>query len=370
MYKPTSTQSFYGEKLRLARLLSNVSLDDLGNKVSASRQYIHQLETNSKEPTSEMRSALASVLNVREAFFENPIINAVQEQDCHFRKLITAPRVLINQAVARGTIMEKLVEGLDRRLRLPTVHFPAVSRPKSVRDVEATADQARVFWGLGGDAPITNVTRVLENAGAVVVHFDDLSDRIDALSIARRRPLVVRSSAKTAAVRLRFDLAHEAGHLIMHEGVVTGDRYTEEQAHRFASAFLIPAIAFSKEFPRSRRNLDWENLYEMKKRWKLSVRAILRRALDLGLIDAAQYRTGNVHLSKTGQTKFEYLDDLIAVEEPELLTKALTILHAKNIIKFHDLISEVGLTETMFFRLTGFEVSALSENVVRFPHAR
>jgi hypothetical protein len=39
------------------------------------------------------------------------------------------------------------------------------------------------------------------------------------------------------------------------------------------------------------------------------VRAIARRAFDLGLIDAAQYRTANIQLVKTGQAKEERYDD-------------------------------------------------------------
>jgi hypothetical protein len=39
------------------------------------------------------------------------------------------------------------------------------------------------------------------------------------------------------------------------------------------------------------------------------VRAIARRAFDLGLIDAAQYRTANIQLVKTGKAKEERYDD-------------------------------------------------------------
>ena len=106
-------------------------------------------------------------------------------------------------------------------------------------------------------------------------------------------------------MRLRFDLAHECGHLVMHQGVETGDRETEIQAHRFASAFLLPTTAFVTEFPRRAHYLDWPGLYTLKRRWGVSVRAIVRRAYDLGMIDAAQYRTANVHLARTGQAKGE-----------------------------------------------------------------
>lgn len=367
MHEHAQTQRFYGDRLRLARMLSSMSLDELGSLVGASRQFIHQLETNAKEPTEEMRAALAAALDVTYGFFSMPVINPVREDDCHFRRLTTAPRTLLAQAAARGTIVEALADALDKRLKLPPVDFPEVAKPTSLDEIERIAEEARIHWGLGTDGPITNMTRVVENAGAVVVHFDDISDRIDALSISRRRPIIVRSSAKTAAVRLRFDLAHEAGHLVMHQGLITGDRATEEQAHRFASAFLIPRTAFAKEFPRPRRMLDWSSLFRMKLRWKMSVRAIVRRAYDLNLLNAAQYRSANIHLAKSGQTKTERLDDRLAPEHPELLHTALNILAERNLVGLHRMSAELGLNNSLFSRMTDFEIPSLPPNVVSLP---
>ncbi len=43
-------------------------------------------------------------------------------------------------------------------------------------------------------------------------------------------------------------------------------------------------------------------------------------------MSADQYRTGYIHLSKTGQRKFERYDDVIVAEEPELLPSAMPAL--------------------------------------------
>jgi Zn-dependent peptidase ImmA (M78 family)/transcriptional regulator with XRE-family HTH domain len=370
MHERAPISNFHGDKLRLARMLASLSLDELGGMVSISRQFVHRLETNANEPTADLRAALAAALDVTPDFFATPVVHPIREDDCHFRRLATAPRAILAQAAARGTIIETLVSTLDKRLRLPPVNFPDASNPASMEDVEKIAEDARRHWNLGLDAPITSMMRVVENAGAIVVHFDDISDRIDALSIARRRPIIVRSSAKTAAVRLRFDLAHEAGHLVMHQGINTGDKATEEQAHRFASAFLIPRTAFAKEFPRTRRALDWGGLFGMKRRWKVSVRAIVRRAFDLGLIDAAQYRTANVHLVKTGQAKTERYDDVIEPEVSELLRSALDWLAARDLAGLHHMLAELEITERLFTKITGFEIPALPSNVVKFGSLR
>ncbi len=51
------------------------------------------------------------------------------------------------------------------------------------------------MWGLGL-GPISNMMRVVENAGAIVSFFSGVSERVDALSIDRQRPMIIRSEAK------------------------------------------------------------------------------------------------------------------------------------------------------------------------------
>ena len=211
---------------------------------------------------------------------------------------------------------------------------------------------------IGVTGPIISMMRVVENAGAIVTYFADLSERVEAFSMDRRRPLLVRSSLKESLCRQRFDFAHEVGHLIMHRGLQTGDRATEDQAHRFAGAFLFPRAAFLGEFPRS-RSIDWLGLYQLKLRWKVSVRAMIRRAYDLGLLSPAQYRTANIHLVKTGQTKVEKYDDdaTMPVEQPELLPAAMELIDASlfgGILKVGE---EVGFAKPMVELITGTAIS-------------
>lgn len=364
-----SQKSFYPERLRLARQLSGLSLETLGDGVGASRQYIHQLETGAREPSSDLVQALAAMLEVSTSFFGMPLPHQVQLDHCHFRRLRTAPQSLMSQASARANGISLIIEALEQHVGLPAVTFPEVSHTAAtVTEIERAAEKARDYWRLGLDAPISNMVRVLENAGAVVVQFDDLTARIDALSVAHRRPIVVRSTAKGDGARPRFDLAHELAHLVIHEGIVTGDAETESQAHRFASAFLVPARAFLREFPRSAgRRIDWASLLRMKIRWGVSMRALVRRAFDLGIFDAAQYRTANIHLSKSGQTKSEEGDSLISPEPPELMNAALGYVEDIDPAALPKIMRSLGMTPALFSRLTKYQARELPGNVTLLP---
>ena len=357
--------AFHGERLRLARVALGLTLDELGGKVSATRQYLNQLEQGTKLPTVDMTAALAAALYVTPRFFTIPDGRGIRSEQCHFRKQRTTPISVVSQVVARGILLDGFVSRLDRELELPAVSFPDIPAILPA-EIEAAAEAARRHWKLG-TGPILSMMRVVENAGAVVTFFQGVSERVDALSIDCQRPMIIRSEAKPVACRLRFDLAHETGHLIMHRGFQTGDVTTEEQANRFASAFLLPRSSFIHEFPRG-RSLDWTRILDLKLRWKVSMAAIIRRAYDLRMISADQYRTGYIQLSKTGQRRWERGDDVIPTEQPELLPAAIHALEAAYPGSVERLVGEAGLEPEIFAQLFGLEipvaVSDANPNVV------
>lgn len=359
---------FEGERLRLARVAQGLTLDELGGRVGATRQYLNQLEQSTKLPSEQMAAALAAAVGVTPRFFDLPSKGNVRPEQCHFRKQRTTPMSVVSQVIARGTLLDTFIGLLDRELNLPSVSFPDIPI-KTVAEIEAAAEETRCVWKLGS-GPISSMMRVVENAGAVVSFFSGVSERVDALSIDRPRPMIIRSEAKPAAVRLRFDLAHECGHLVMHKGVETGDKATEDQANRFASAFLLPRSSFIHEFPRG-RVLNWHSIFSMKLRWKVSAAAIIRRAYDLNVISADQYRTGYIHLSKTGQKKIERHDDAIPTEEPELLRSAMSALELTYPGAIRRLASEAGLDDSMFSNVSGLilpkDVPVEEQNIVDFP---
>lgn len=357
--------TFIGDKLRLGRVARGLSLEDLAKPVKVTRQHIHQLETGVRTPAIDVQAALAETLGVSKLFFEVPLKSTVTAEECHFRKQVTTPRSVTSQVLARGALLDDLASELDSTLKLPKVNFPAIT-VNTEDDIEKAAQKCREQWGLGDSGPITSMTRVVENAGAIVTQFDGVSEKVDALSMDRRRPIIVRNTVKESLSRQRFDLAHECGHLVMHQGVATGDQITEGQANRFASALLLPRASFIKEFPRG-KSLDWKVIFELKLRWKVAARAIIRRAYDLGIIGPTQYRTANIHLVKTGQAKQEKYDDELPLERPELLDAAFNALEKRHAGSAYSLVTGLGLDSGMFPLITGMPLPSMpqmSGNVV------
>lgn len=344
------TKRLNGDTLRMCRQFFGLSQADLGERIGSSRQYINQLELGDKAPNDLTMRALAAALEVDPSYLAHEIKQEIREDHTHFRKLKTTPKWLINQVLAHGTLFDEFVDFIEEHLELPPVNFPSIEI-SNAEDIEKAAEFCRVHWNLTVDQPIKNITRVVENAGAVVVAFEGVSTKLDALSMHHGRPIVVRSGAKTSPTRIRFDVAHELGHIVMHKGIVTGDHKTEGQADRFAGAFLLPRRALFQEYRRADR-INWVAIKRIKQRWNVSQQAIIRRAYELSLINAAQYKWAMIRISKEGQRKQELYEPETA-ESGELLRIAMKALKENYHYSLVDLEKLVGIKGKGLKRLIG-----------------
>ncbi|MCB5320032.1 ImmA/IrrE family metallo-endopeptidase [Yersinia massiliensis] len=360
---------FNGSNLRLARLYHELSLEQVAEQVGKTRQYIQRLESGYAVPTNELANELAAVLQVVPAFFDSEEQSPVNEEIVHFRKRSSTRGATKLATLAKAELYRRLIVIFEENLNLPAVKFPEL-RAETQDEIERAAEKCRIDWGLGF-GPIENMTRLAEKLGAFVTSFDSVSDDVDALSVPLARPFIVRNTAKKSPCRQRFDIAHEVAHLILHGGISTGDRVTESQANRFASALLLPRSAMAKYFPRPiGGRIDWQGLSEFKLTWKVSKAAIIYRAHQLSLLTDTQYKTAFFGLKRKGEAIEEKEDYLISHEKPELFHRALQVLLKDINIDTESLAARLNITVPMLVGLANdnvlyeYERTADTVNVV------
>lgn len=163
--------------------------------------------------------------------------------------------------------------------------------------------------------PIPDLVRAIEAAGVVVVGADLGSAKIDALMSwpPGGRPVVLLGE-HAPGDRQRFSLAHELGHAVMHE-VPTAAQ--EAEADRFAAELLMPR----RDIASSLGDVSMSGLAQLKKVWRVSMAALLRRARDLDRISDYQYRQGSIELSRAGYRTREPV--VVEPEQPRLLRGCL-----------------------------------------------
>lgn len=352
---------FYGDNLKILRNSLGYSLDDLAQKTEKSRQFIHSLENSLRQPNNDMITKISMFLGVHPDYFSFKVMGLVTEDAIHFRKLKSTSQAMRAKTVARAEFICRAISVLDDFLNLPAIDIPFYIS----EDIEEVAEYCRNKWGLG-ISPVSNMVRLAEKIGIIVLNLEDISKEIDASSIAAARPIILRNLSKPSPCRHRFDVAHEIGHLVLHQGIVTGDKKTETEANRFASAILLPRQAMYQFFPKPINNrIQWSKISEFKLYWKVSKAAIFYRARQLGLLNENQYKSAVITLQRKGEAISEKEDHLIEGESPYLLKNGLKALQDENLQLIS---SKLRLPNKLIASFLGIDlVSQSSAEIIQFP---
>jgi len=288
------------------------------------------------------------------------------EEQCHFRKQLTTKVALRQYARARGEMLKRLVCVLDEHLELPEYNITEAD-PSSEESIERGAEACRNVWGLGW-GPISNITRVAESVGAVVMRVAGLAHEVDAVSFATRRPVIALNNNGRSACRARFGIAHELGHFALHIGVLTGDRLTETQANRFASAFLLPRASFLVESRRVLRGtrINWDSMSDLKMRWGVSKAALLYRGRQLGVFTEDQVRAGYITLNRHGEAILENEDASIPIEQPEVVNDGLRVMTEELGVPLVAVARKMFVQPRLLNDLLGNHPQPTNTNVVNF----
>ena len=97
----------------------------------------------------------------------------------------------------------------------------------------------------------------------------------------------------------------------------------ERQAHQFAAAFLTPEEDIAPDLP---DRADWQRLFALKRKWQVSLAALLMRARVLGRMSEGNYVTAVKVASARGWRRSKPVP-LGVPEQPQLLR---TLLHSSS----------------------------------------
>jgi Zn-dependent peptidase ImmA (M78 family) len=164
---------------------------------------------------------------------------------------------------------------------------------------------------------------------------------------------MVLNPAKASATRARFDILHELAHGTLHRtGIPMDHAVKEDQADYFAGAALLPKRSFAREFWGLGRRRDWEGFFDLKAKWGASVVAIVVRAYQLGLMDAAEYRRRCKDMSKRGWFRSPEPAERDA-EKPELFHIVLRRFQEETGKTITSIVADLKWTPALWTDVTG-----------------
>jgi len=317
--------AFQPARLRLARELKAWTQTGLAAQIGATAAAVSQFESGASRPGTTMLDRLSEVLDVPDSFFFLP---APETHEGFFRSLRRTSVTHRRRARALAYVAHDLAEGGPARVcELPLHQVGDVTAGREL--FEEIAGRVRDAWNLPA-GPITNVVSTLEGRGIVVIRLPLDSADVDAFSLPfRDRPVIVLGSDKNDRARSRFDAAHELGHLVAHSDQVWGIKEVENQAHWFAASFLMPADDIVDELP---THVDWPTLFDLKRKWQVSLAALLMRARTLDRLTPNQYVAAIKTASARGWRRVEPVS-LGAPEAPTALHHALVTSPGRRLAK-------------------------------------
>ena len=225
--------------------------------------------------------------------------------------------------------------------------------------------------------PAARPPLAVEGAGVILVREETGVAQIEGLSAWSEvlgRPLILLSADKDNGYRSRFDLAHEIGHLVLHRHIQrTTDsarhKLMEQQAHRFAGAFLLPAETFASEV-RVPPTLD--DLLLLKRRWGVSAAAIIMRLKALEMLDEDGALMLFKRRSARWGAKSEPGDEDRRPEQPRLLRRTIDLLVEEKVMPLDAIPRHIGLAAGDVEALAGLPEGYFQgkTNVVEFARLK
>lgn len=270
---------FEPARLTQARVRLGMSKSSLAGEAGVSANAIGQYEAGVNSPRPEVLARLADALKVRPGFFSvGRPLSRIDTVHAHFRSLRSARVSDRGKALATATLVWELTFALERYVRLPQVDLPKV--PTGSTPAEAAA-ALRAHWELP-DGPVKHLGATAESHGIVIVvrPLHEI-EAVDAFSVVIvDRPIVITTPRRSENVfRHRFSVAHEIGHLLLHDESTEHSSAVEREADEFAAAFLTPAAAMDSVLP---QRLDLATLDRIGRTWGVSAQSLVRRMVERG----------------------------------------------------------------------------------------
>lgn len=374
----SGVQQFVGEKLKEAReargITSRKALADLMQRAAST---IIRWEEGENTPEPAALSELSSVLKVPEDFF----LSSRDDQNAgpaFFRSFAGALKGDRLVQLARLRWLEDITALAEHYAYLPEVDIPDLLAGRSFKslrdeDIEEAASALRFHWGLGS-RPISDALTLVENHGVIVASETMESTKLDGLSRWGNdgRPYMLLANDKQSFVRRQFDVAHELGHIVLHRQITKPEfednfKLIEEQAHKFASAFLLPAEQFSIEIGR----INLTELERLKVRWRVSIKAQIMRLNRLNMIDNETYQRLFKSYSARGyQSKGEPYDDSWPLSQPSTLADVFVALIDSDFLSKEALINDLPLLPHDVESLVGLPSAWLSAKPAKIVEFR
>lgn len=273
------------DMLRLARQRKGFQQTEAAKSLGIEQSLLSRMENGVSEIREEVILKASTCYGVPRSFFfqTDPVYGAPVSVHPMWRRKASVSARDIDTIVAEMNLrvmhLKRFLEAADiaKSAELPRLDIEDYGDPERIAAV------VRAHWGVPR-GPIRNLTVLVERAGVLVAHSDMAGAAVSGVTFAVPGvpPLIVLNKEQPAD-RMRFTLAHELGHLVMHRFPTPN---MENEANEFASALLMPSEDIAPLL--SARKIDLSLLASLKTEWKVSMQSLIMKAKTLNKVTRNQ----------------------------------------------------------------------------------
>lgn len=313
-----------GERLKRFRIARGMTLADLETAIDrlVSSSTLSKYEKGIRQPSAKTLNRIAAAYGIKSAqLWGKPLCDVESIAFRKKTKLGKREQERIKAFVAEE--VEKRVWLQEQISKQNTLELPILGTTVSnLNDAEEAAYTLRETLGLD-ITPIKNLMGVLEEQSIYIIEIN-ASETFDGISAVARdtndkviaAAIAIRS--EIPGDRQRLNIAHELGHLILD---IVKNVDPEKAAFRFGAAFLATAEQLRKDVGQKRKRFYNKQLFDLKKRYGMSIQAIFYRFKDLGIITEDYYKKWCIDISRWGWKKNEPIN--IPTEKPQRFQKQI-----------------------------------------------
>jgi Zn-dependent peptidase ImmA (M78 family)/DNA-binding XRE family transcriptional regulator len=333
------------ERIVLARESRGLNQAELAARIGYTPNSWSRIERGEGLVSAERLDRIVEVTDYPHAFFYQPGSIAPQCATIRRREKVAQP--VLDYVTAQVNILRLLVEDLSTALGLIGPALPLMTITGDFTPAMA-AQKLRRAWGIP-EAPLLDLTYYVEAHGIPVWVFPFETERVDSRMVltANQYPLICVNSSHTGD-RQRFSLAYQLGQVLLHTFCsVETERNTKHEANLFAAELLMPEKELRLAFE---KGVNLPRLMELKRKWRVSMIALLYRADDLGYLSEEQKHDLVHQFNKLGIRRREPVEVDIPPEHPKLLKDWMETLSVKEGLDTIALADRLHFSEREFVR--------------------
>ncbi len=284
MLTPERIEGIYdyiGARIRSERIEANLSQEELGLRVGLTRTSISNIELGQQKVQIHTLYEIASLLNVPLTALLPPSPSQVEVEERYLKKLSLGERGWVK------SIMSALQD-------------KEISEKSVAKKVDIDRDPEKLLQQAGVDTPPVPVEHIAHQCGAQIQYAPYEGD-LSGLLFRNKEQIIIGLNSLDPKVRQRFAIAHELGHLALHEGQELHIDRTfsasrgqgaskrvdriEDEANDFATNLLIPTSMIKVDL--KGKPVDFSNgevMAGLASRYKVGLEIMVYRLMKLNLI--------------------------------------------------------------------------------------